>query len=167
MPARRKGAGARASGPLRVREDTGGGCGTCSVARTACPCVVVDWTSSPSSHIVLGMDGPRRSRTNRRPRGVTPFKPDLHDLVLNKNEWQNDPDEAITFSDFRSWNQRGYLPHRDAPGLTQFVTFRLADCFPSELRSEWEALLRIEDNQQRARRLEAYLDEGHGRCYLY
>jgi len=41
---------------------------------------------------------------------------------------------------FADGNERGYLPHRDEPGLTQFVTFRLADSFPESLRSEWEHL---------------------------
>jgi len=67
---------------------------------------------------------------------------------------------------FRGWNERGYLPHRDAPGLTQFVTFHLADSFPAALRSEWAALLEIEDDHERRLRIEAYLDRGRGGCYL-
>jgi REP element-mobilizing transposase RayT len=58
------------------------------------------------------------------------------------------------------------LPHRDDPGLTQFVTFRLFDSFPETLRSEWEHLWKIEDDQQRRVELETYLDRGHGQCYL-
>ncbi|HTB85564.1 MAG TPA: transposase [Candidatus Sulfotelmatobacter sp.] len=68
---------------------------------------------------------------------------------------------------FRSWHERGYLPHRDEPGLTQFVTFRLADSFPESLRSEWEHLWKIEDDQQRRTELEAYLDRGRGKCHLH
>ncbi len=67
---------------------------------------------------------------------------------------------------FRGWKERGYLPHRDEPGLTQFVTFRLADSFPEELRDQWEKLLRIEDNRERRTQLEAWLDLGHGACHL-
>ena len=67
---------------------------------------------------------------------------------------------------FLGWHQRGYLPHRDAPGLTQFVTCRLHDSFPASRRAEWEALLRIEDNRQRRIKLENYLDLGHGACWL-
>ncbi|HKS38184.1 MAG TPA: transposase [Verrucomicrobiae bacterium] len=48
----------------------------------------------------------------------------------------------------------------------QFVTFRLADAFPEELRSEWEALLKIEDDRKRRVELEAYLDRGRGECHL-
>jgi REP element-mobilizing transposase RayT len=67
---------------------------------------------------------------------------------------------------FRGGHERGYLPHRDEPGLTQFVTFRLADSFPLSLRSEWEYFWRIEENRERRRALEAYLDLGRGVAYL-
>jgi REP element-mobilizing transposase RayT len=48
----------------------------------------------------------------------------------------------------------------------QFVTFRLADAFPCELRGEWEELLEIEDDRRRRRELEEYLDAGRGECHL-
>ena len=67
---------------------------------------------------------------------------------------------------FRGWNERGYLPHRDEPGLTQFVTFHLADSFPSALRSEWEGMLQVEDDRERRIQLEKYLDRGRGECHL-
>jgi REP element-mobilizing transposase RayT len=67
---------------------------------------------------------------------------------------------------FRGWHERGYLPHRDEPGLTQFVTFHLADSFPESLRSEWEHIARIENDRARRQELEAYLDRGRGECYL-
>jgi len=67
---------------------------------------------------------------------------------------------------FRGWHQAGRLPHRDEPGLTQFVTFRLADSFPESLRSEWEHLWKIEDDCKRRTELEAYLDKGRGECHL-
>ena len=67
---------------------------------------------------------------------------------------------------FPGWHENGYLPHRDEPGLVQFVTFRLADAFPAELRSEWGQLLQIEDDRQRRIELEAYLDMGRGGSHL-
>ncbi len=67
---------------------------------------------------------------------------------------------------FRGWHKNGYLPHRDEPGVIQFVTFRLADALPSALRSEWEALLKIADDRKRCIELEAYLDKGRGECHL-
>jgi len=67
---------------------------------------------------------------------------------------------------FRGWHERGYLPHRDEPGLTQFVTFHLADSFPGALRSEWEALLQVEDDREQRKQPESYLDRGQGDCHL-
>ena len=67
---------------------------------------------------------------------------------------------------FCGWNERGYLPHRDEPGLIQFVTFHLADSFPAALRSEWEAVLKVEDDHERRLQIENYLDRGRGDCHL-
>ena len=67
---------------------------------------------------------------------------------------------------FLGWPENGYLPHRDEPGLVQFVTFRLADAFPEESRSEWESFLKIENGRQRRIELEACLDKGRGACHL-
>lgn len=74
-------------------------------------------------------------------------------------------DDAKT-KGFRGWHQRGYLPHHDAPGVTQMVTLRLADSLPASRRGEWEHLLRIEDDRERRVRFEAYLDRGLGECWL-
>ena len=46
------------------------------------------------------------------------------------------------------------------------VTFHVADSFPASLRSEWEALLGIEDDDERRKRLQGYLDKGRGECPL-
>ena len=67
---------------------------------------------------------------------------------------------------FLGWHARGYLPHFDAPGVLQFVTFRLDDAFPAHLHAEWGPLFLIEDELERRTRLEAYLDRGHGECWL-
>jgi REP element-mobilizing transposase RayT len=90
----------------------------------------------------------------------------LQQLVDGKQAWAEPLDERARAEGFLGWHQRGYLPHRDAPGLTQFVTCRLHDSFPASRRTEWEALLRIEDNRQRRIKLEDYLDRGHGACWL-
>jgi len=50
--------------------------------------------------------------------------------------------------------------------LIQFVTFRLADTFPIALRSEWEHLWKIEDNEKRRIELENYLDQSKGDRWL-
>lgn len=66
----------------------------------------------------------------------------------------------------KGWHTRGYLPHFDKPGLLQMVTFRLADAMPASRRREWEALLSLEDEQDKHDKLEDYLDRGHGECLL-
>jgi putative transposase len=95
-----------------------------------------------------------------------PHNPVLRELVADKRKWSGVSTVEIGREGFHAWHERGYLPHRDEPGLTQFVTFRLADSFPAALRSEWEALLKVEDVQERYRQLQAYLDKGNGECLL-
>jgi putative transposase len=100
----------------------------------------------------------------RRPR--PPHNPGVRNLVEGKRRWSSPPTPEDAKRGFRGWNERGYLPHRDKPGLTQFVTFRLADSFPESLRGEWEHLWKIEDSMRRRAELEKYLDRGRGECYL-
>src|SRR5207244_2462635 len=88
------------------------------------------------------------------------------DLVEGKRTWDARASQANQRTGFRGWSERGYLPHRDSPGLTQFITYHLADAFPSELLSEWEWLLKIEDERDRRKELETYLDKGRGQCWL-
>ena len=103
----------------------------------------------------------------RRSVSCPPYNPGLQQLVEGKQAWANPLDAEVQPQGFLGWHQRGYLPHRDAPGLTQFVTFRLHDSLPASRRGEWEALLRIEDARQRRIKLEGYLDRGHGACWLW
>lgn len=71
-------------------------------------------------------------------------------------------------SPHKGWYSRGYLPHFDQPGLLQGVTFHLADSLPSLV------LQRIKDScarqpnpdQELRRRIQDYLDAGHGACSL-
>jgi putative DNA methylase len=95
-----------------------------------------------------------------------PHNPGLRELIAGKRRWSSFLNSKDAKAGYRGWHERGYLPHRDEPGLTQFVTFRLFDSFPESLRSEWEHLWKIEDEFERRRELEAYLDKGHGECYL-
>ena len=97
---------------------------------------------------------------------VVPYNPGLHELVEGKKAGAEPLDAAAREQGFCGWHQRGYLPHHDVPGVTQFVTFRLADALPASRRSEWEALLKIESERQRRMELEAYLDRGAGECWL-
>jgi len=93
------------------------------------------------------------------------YNPALRELVADKRKWSKATVQAGK-QRFSSWNERGFLPHRDEPGLTQFVTFRVADSFPSALRSEWEGMLKVEDAVEKRRLLENYLDKGRGECLL-
>jgi putative transposase len=112
------------------------------------------------------MAGLENSKHKANRPGWVPYNPGLYKLIQGKNRWQTDPATVQLPQGFKQWSQRGHLPNRDAPGLKQFVTFRLADSFPTELRSEWEALMRIDNHRVRARELEAYLDKGRGGCHL-
>src|SRR5205823_3910617 len=68
------------------------------------------------------------------------------------------------------WHSRGYLPHFDGGELAQFITFRLHDALPRDPVIRWKEELRLEQNANAEsimrRRVEAYLDQGHGSCYL-
>ena len=68
------------------------------------------------------------------------------------------------------WHSRGYLPHFDGGELAQFITFRLNDSLPRDLLIRWKDELKFEQNAHAAsimrRRVEAYLDQGHGCCSL-
>jgi REP element-mobilizing transposase RayT len=92
----------------------------------------------------------------------------VRDLIAGKRRWTSpqSQQQAEAKLGFRGWHERGYLPHRDEPGLVQFVTFHLADSYPTALRAEWESLLQVEDDLERHRQLESYLDKGRGVCHL-
>jgi REP element-mobilizing transposase RayT len=64
------------------------------------------------------------------------------------------------------WRSRGYLPHFDGTSLVQFITFRLADALPASKLEQLEHHPSSLTDASRRRRLEAYLDAGHGACYL-
>ena len=95
-----------------------------------------------------------------------PHNPGVRELVSEKRRTSSPLNGGDAKRGFRGWNERGYLPHRDEPGLTQFVTFHLADSFPAALRSEWQEMRRVEDDRERRRQIEAYLDRGRGECWL-
>ena len=103
-------------------------------------------------------------RPNRR--NEPPHNPGVREIISGKRRWSSPPNREDAANGFRGWHERGYLPHRDEPGLTQFVTFNLADSFPAALRSEWAAMLQVEDDRERRLQLETYLDKGRGACHL-
>lgn len=112
----------------------------------------------------------------------------LHRLVAGKNEWSEPLSDDAKAKGFKGWHERGYLPHCDKPGLTQFITFRLWDSMPASRRGEWEHLLSINERSNAPRtgasgdaspvgarsiasreqriKLEDYLDRSLGECFL-
>lgn len=77
--------------------------------------------------------------------GVLPKNRGLLELIRAKRESTWKPSAEELKKGFRGWHQRGYLPHFDAPNVTQMVTFMLADSFPATRRGEWEALFKQDD----------------------
>ena len=90
----------------------------------------------------------------------------LRELIYQKRKWDEPLSSENKAKGFLGWHERGYLPHCDKPGLTQFVTLRLIDSLPASRRREWEHLLKIEDLRKRRVELESYLDRGIGKCAL-
>jgi putative DNA methylase len=99
-------------------------------------------------------------------RRTPPKNVGLLELIRAKRERDWKPSVEELKKGFRGWHQRGYLPHFDAPGVTQFVTFQLHDAFPVTRRAEWETILREPDDSAKRKKLEAWLDRGHGECRL-
>jgi REP element-mobilizing transposase RayT len=68
------------------------------------------------------------------------------------------------------WHHRGYLPHFDDGEAVQHVTFHLADSLPKDVfdRLETEAAAFPEKKREveRRKRIEAWMDAGHGSCVL-
>ncbi len=69
-----------------------------------------------------------------------------------------------------SWHDRGYLPHFDAADIWQFITYRLADSMPRQvartLADELGALPVEERDAAYRKRVEGWLNAGHGACWL-
>jgi putative DNA methylase len=73
---------------------------------------------------------------------------------------------------FRSdlgWYDRGYIPHFEGGEIPQFLTFRLYDSMPQEILAKWRDELELNEEQDRIvfrKRIEKYLDQGYGQCFL-
>ena len=94
------------------------------------------------------------------------MKPELKQLIEGKRKWTEPRSPEEIELGFKGWYASKNLPHFDAQGTQQFITYRLRDSLPAERRSEWEMLLKIEDDSEKRKRLEAYLDRGLGACRL-
>lgn len=73
-------------------------------------------------------------------------------------------------TNLQGWYQRGYLPHFDSGQAPQLITFRLVDSFPTSVLQEWESEFKTmvpeKVDSERRRRIEEYLDQGHGSAWL-
>ena len=70
-----------------------------------------------------------------------PGNPGLRRLIEAKQKWHYSPDAEARKLGFRGWHERGYLPHFDAPGVTQVMTVNLVDAFSSNTSSGMGASL--------------------------
>ena len=121
----------------------------------------------PPSPSTAGTENPGAPPTTRRnPQSRPPYNPGLLKLVEGKKAWSEPLSDEAKAQGFLGWHQRGYLPHCDFPGLTQFVTLRLNDSMPAGRRAEWEVLYHLEDQRERRKKFEEYLDRGFGDCLL-
>jgi len=69
-----------------------------------------------------------------------------------------------------AWRSRGYLPHFEGADVTQHVTFHLGDSVAQatiqRLEEELKFLPDEKRDLERRKRLDAWLDAGHGSCVL-
>lgn len=95
------------------------------------------------------------------------MKPEnLKKLIDGKRRGTEPLTPEETANGFKGWYSSKYLPHFDSPGVQQYITYRLADSLPAERKGEWESILAVEDDLEKQRQLECYLDLGYGACHL-
>lgn len=90
----------------------------------------------------------------------------LHQLIVEKRKGSEPLAAAELDQGFKGWYASKHLPHFDAPGTQQFITYRLADSMSTARRSEWEPFLHLDDKLEKQRKIEAYIDRGYGDCSL-
>ena len=70
----------------------------------------------------------------------------------------------------RGRHSRGRLPHFDGGSIWQFITLHLGDALPQSVLERWNRELEHEKDAQAKillfMRIEQYLDQGYGACYL-
>ena len=70
------------------------------------------------------------------------------------------------------WHHRGYLPHYDGGEIWQLINVHLGDALPEHVVQIWQQELKIrrmpdeELSVELHRKVEKYLDNGFGRCFL-
>jgi REP element-mobilizing transposase RayT len=80
------------------------------------------------------------------------------------------PGKSSPSNGFLRWHSRGYLPHFESSHATQHVTFHLADSLPKSalqrLEDETKNVPREKRDAERQKRIQAWVDGGHGSCVL-
>ncbi len=70
----------------------------------------------------------------------------------------------------KGWHSRGFLPHFDATGISQAITYHLGDSLPRRLLDALRFELQTTSHEKKdvcsRKRIEAYLDAGYGSCLL-
>ncbi|HEX3375302.1 MAG TPA: hypothetical protein VHS29_00475 [Candidatus Acidoferrales bacterium] len=68
------------------------------------------------------------------------------------------------------WHSRGYLPHFESSEVMQHATFHLADSLPKSalllFDAEVKSLPAEQQDVERHKRVDAWIDAGHGSCVL-
>ncbi len=106
---------------------------------------------------------------------MQPSKPNPAAEVIRRQRMnRGDVPPGVRFSEspvagsnsFPGWHERGYLPHYDAPGELQFVTWRQSDSLPAQVLGEMHALAASGRERQSRVLAERSLDAGFGSCRL-
>jgi REP element-mobilizing transposase RayT len=134
-----------------------------------------------------GRDARGRRTSRQRLPWLTPSFP------LSSKETRRVVTNVVSPAPHLGWHSRGYLPHWDHPGMIQSLNFRLGDAMPQEVLDRWKNELGLTNpagsagvspaasptsrrdasapgEKQRQielrRRVEEWLDAGHGACWL-
>jgi len=101
------------------------------------------------------------------PIGGSPAPDESKRLAIQEN---GAPGKVLLGTNCPFWHSRGYLPHFENPEATQHVTFHLADSLPPgaivRLEAELRSLPLEKRDVARRKRVESWMDAGHGSCLL-
>ena len=94
--------------------------------------------------------------------------------IHGRDKTEEDATRASCKNKPKGWHSRGYLPHCDREKTLQFITFRLHDSVPQKLLDQWKTELMackewLTDKERFLKlhqRIERYIDQGLGSCYL-
>ena len=119
--------------------------------------------AAPMMTDVTGRDGGRMTLNETLIEVAPPLDADHPGPRASRPSKDPLPTASDSESPHKGWHSRGYLPHCDAPDLIQSITFRLADSLPSDVARR---LAETADDAKRRKKFEAYLNAGHGACWL-